>query len=78
MSQAIPMVMRASHCSRVMARLALRATHDGEWHHVSKYGNRVSYYDPQLAVDALLQFPLFVPCCSTHEALRRLLGESSK
>jgi spore germination protein YaaH len=35
------------------ARNALRDTHDGEWHHTSKYGNRTPYYDPQAAVARL-------------------------
>jgi hypothetical protein len=35
-------------------RTALLASHDGEWHHTSKYGNRTSYYDPQSAVEYLL------------------------
>lgn len=32
------------------ARRGLRASHDGEWHHVSKYGNRVNYYDVRAAL----------------------------
>jgi len=37
------------------ARRTLRETHDGEWHHVSKYGNRVNYYDPGSAINKLRQ-----------------------
>jgi len=69
LSQAIPIVCAAARCTRKTARIALLRTHDGEWHHVSKYGNRVNYYDPKCAVDAILQIPLFVPCCSAHHAL---------
>lgn len=32
---------------------ALAETHDGEWHHTSKYGNRTNYYDPALALAKL-------------------------
>lgn len=70
LSQAIPLVCKAAKCTRKIARVALLKTHDGEWHHVSKYGNRVDYYDPKVAVDAILQRPLIIPCCSVHEALR--------
>lgn len=35
------------------AKTALIDTHDGEWHHVSKYGNRVNYYDPLAALNKL-------------------------
>ena len=34
-------------------RHALRDTHDGEWHHTSKFGNRTPYHDPQAAVKVL-------------------------
>ena len=32
------------------ARVALRDTHDGEWHHTSRYANRTDYYDVAAAV----------------------------
>lgn len=31
------------------ARSALIESHDGEWHHTSKYGNRTNYYNPLAA-----------------------------
>ena len=69
LSQAIPVVRHATKCTEREARTALLKTHDGEWHHVSKYGNRVAYYDPGAAIDAILQIPLFVSCCRAHEAI---------
>jgi hypothetical protein len=36
-------------------RQALRDTHDGEWHHTSKFGNRTPYYDPQAAIGFLVK-----------------------
>lgn len=35
------------------AKSALIRSHDGEWHHASKYGNRVNYYDPGAAIRLL-------------------------
>lgn len=35
------------------ARDSLRLTHDGEWHHTSKFGNRTNYYDPAPALELL-------------------------
>ena len=35
------------------ARKALIRTHDGEWHHTSKFGNRTNYYDPGAAIEML-------------------------
>ena len=35
------------------ARTALIRSHDGEWHHASKFGNRVNYYDPGAAIQLL-------------------------
>ena len=32
------------------ARTALIRSHDGEWHHTSKFGNRTDYYDPGAAI----------------------------
>lgn len=32
---------------------ALIETHDGEWHHTSKFGNRTHYYDPGRAMERL-------------------------
>jgi hypothetical protein len=69
LSQAIPIVRSVCRCSESTARRALLATHDGEWHHASKYGNRVSYYDVQPAIDAILQLPLFPVCCRVHALL---------
>lgn len=37
------------------SRKALIKTHDGEWHHTSKYGNRTNYYDPGKAIELLRQ-----------------------
>ena len=39
------------------ARVALRDTHDGEWHHTSRYANRTDYYDVAAAVAWLLRTP---------------------
>jgi hypothetical protein len=69
LSQAIPIVRSVCSCSESAARRALLATHDGEWHHVSKYGNRVPYYDVQPAIDAILQLALFPGCCRVHALL---------
>jgi hypothetical protein len=38
------------HITQVKARRILELTHDGEWHHVSKYANRVPFYDVRKAV----------------------------
>jgi len=35
------------------AREAIAKTHNGEWHHTSKYGNRTHYYDPAPAIESL-------------------------
>lgn len=44
------------------AREALQKTHDGEWHHTSKYGNRTKYYDPGAAIEAIR-----APHCKSSE-----------
>lgn len=41
------------HVTVVEARKALILTHDGEWHHTSKFGNRTHYYDPGRAMEKL-------------------------
>jgi hypothetical protein len=38
------------HITQVKARRILDLTHDGEWHHVSKFANRVKFYDVRKAV----------------------------
>lgn len=53
------------------ARKALRKTHDGEWHHTSKYGNRTNYYDPGAAIQLLRNamsrfFPALPQSCSSR------------
>jgi hypothetical protein len=35
------------------ARTALIRSHDGEWHHTSKFGNRTDYYNPGAAIEYL-------------------------
>jgi hypothetical protein len=58
LTQAAPVVRRLAtqYSARItlkQAREALLKTHDGEWHHTSKYGNRTDYYDPSAALAAL-------------------------
>lgn len=58
MSEAVRIVRRilAAEGTKVTVpetKLALRETHDGEWHHTSKFGNRTHYYDPGRAIDLL-------------------------
>jgi len=45
MSRARVAVAREFNCSQATAAAALSHFHDGEWHHVGKYANCVSYYD---------------------------------
>jgi hypothetical protein len=59
MTQAAKLVRALLKTRGVAATVAqvrdvLCKTHDGEWHHTSKYGNRTPYYDPQSAVEFLL------------------------
>lgn len=58
LTEAIRIVRRilASEGMKVSIRetkQALIETHDGEWHHTSKFGNRTHYYDPALALAKL-------------------------
>jgi len=60
LTEAVKLVRQACSALRVKvtlkdAKQALLKTHDGEWHHTSKYGNRTAYYDPQPAVQLLTQ-----------------------
>lgn len=45
MSRAMRVVAARYGCSQSTAKCALELLHDGEWHHVGKYANRVDYYD---------------------------------
>ena len=56
LTRAIPVVAKVAGVTRAKAREALLAVHDGEWHHVGKYANKVQYYDTAMAV-AWLQLP---------------------
>lgn len=58
MSQAVIVVREllaaeGIHVTVIEARKALILTHDGEWHHTSKFGNRTHYYDPGQAIARL-------------------------
>jgi hypothetical protein len=50
MTAAKKAVAETAHITQVKARRILELTHDGEWHHVSKYANRVKFYDVRKAV----------------------------
>jgi hypothetical protein len=50
MTHAKKEVAEILHITQVKARRILELTHDGEWHHVSKYANRVPFYDVRKAV----------------------------
>jgi len=50
MTTAKRVVADALHITQVKARRILELTHDGEWHHVSKYANRVDFYDVRKAL----------------------------
>lgn len=58
MSQAVIVVREllaaeGIHVTVLDARKALILTHDGEWHHTSKFGNRTHYYDPGKAMESI-------------------------
>ena len=53
LTRAIPVVATAAGVTQKVARAALVATHDGEWHHVGKFANQVDYYDCAAAIDHL-------------------------
>lgn len=50
MTHAKKEVAEILHITQVKARRILELTHDGEWHHVSKYANPVKFYDVRKAV----------------------------
>lgn len=45
MSRAKVTVAAEFGCSQSIAQAALNMLHDGEWHHVGRYANRVDYFD---------------------------------
>lgn len=49
LTRAIPVVAKRAGVTQKVARAALEATHDGEWHHVGKYAGRCDYYDVEAA-----------------------------
>jgi hypothetical protein len=49
----IILAIEKRHVTVREARKALLKSHDGEWHHTSKYGNRTHYYDPAAAITLL-------------------------
>jgi len=49
LTRAAQAVRRETGCTLVVARDALRRTHDGEWHHVGKYAARCDYYSVSAA-----------------------------
>ena len=53
LSRAIPVVARQAKVSRSVARDALLASHDGEWHHTGKYARETPYYSVQAAIDEI-------------------------
>ena len=50
MTHAKKEVAETLHITQIKARRILELTHDGEWHHVSKYANRAPFYDVRKAV----------------------------
>jgi hypothetical protein len=59
---------RMTMTTQVKARRILELTHDGEWHHVSQYANRVPFYDVHKAV-------AWVACCG---GTRNLFCETAR
>lgn len=53
LTRAIPVVAREAGVTQKVARAALLATHDGEWHHTGKYAKRTDYYSIEAAVRSL-------------------------
>ncbi len=49
----IILAIEKRHVTVKDAKRALLKSHDGEWHHTSKYGNRTHYYDPGAAIALL-------------------------
>jgi len=54
LSRAIPVVAKLAGVTRKVARAALEFTWDGEWHHTSKYANKVDYYSVTTASNHLI------------------------
>jgi predicted RNA-binding protein Jag len=50
MTHAKRLVAKQAGVTQRMAMQVLNLTHDGEWHHVSKYANKVHFYDVREAV----------------------------
>ena len=50
MTAAKKVVAETLRITQLRARFLLEITHDGEWHHVSKYANRVNYYNVRKAI----------------------------
>jgi hypothetical protein len=67
MTRAIPVVAQAAGITQAEARRALVASHDGEWHHVSKFANRVDYYDINAAIAAAVGPERWAEMCTAQE-----------
>lgn len=50
LSIAKKMLSTQAKITQKVAEIALKATHSGEWHHTSKFYNRVNYYDIEIAL----------------------------
>lgn len=50
MTRAIPVVARRAGCTQKVARAALLATFDGEWHHTGNRARRTDYFNLDAAI----------------------------
>ena len=70
LTRAIPVVAARAGVTQKVARAALVATHDGEWHHTGNRARRTNYYSIDDAVRHL--DPEFAAECEEAERLERI------
>jgi len=70
LTRAIPVVAARAGVTRKVARAALVATHDGEWHHTGNRARRTNYYSLDAAVRHL--DPEFAAECEEAERTSRI------